>query len=594
MPKCGDERQRDVVENIGLSIASLSRRAEDTKRNVEFLMEQTGLLAEDYRRLIESFYWRTGDRIVRVAKQVLGKKEGQPIQRLLDSLRRYNTCKQEYADRREQRETRYSVADRHNGSCENELARDRAVTNELVRDINKHEACLRHIMQIFDEIRLRGLAVRQSIRWRLGARVIGRIVRASLRSAPLPIERRIDRLVQNVEEWIRSLDLGSAATTGPSSASPAGQQTRRHGTIVPLVDLRRIRVTQFTPPTSRNPYYSMIPGEMKARNWNYDICADRQAIEKRVAARELETEIIHFHQLDPFYHFPKGDLDETRRRAEGLLAFMSALKRRGARLVMTAHNPLPHHSPSPDIDRDIQTRAFDLMDALIVLGQTAAREMRQWTDDSKIHVVPHPSYAGYYGNAVNRSEARRRLGLGPDAFILGNLGEIKPYKGLEEIVGAFRKFKEISRKGKSLLVFCGNPGPDGYVSQIQAHAAEDVLVNARHIPDDEIPLWLGAMDVAVFAFEEIWMSGSVALAMSYLVPPIVPATGCLEEYVIEQDTGFVYRHRDVTDLANAMKRVSETPLLPHIRYMCNVFNRKNSLTEIATMLEVVYANVASL
>jgi glycosyltransferase involved in cell wall biosynthesis len=131
------------------------------------------------------------------------------------------------------------------------------------------------------------------------------------------------------------------------------------------------------------------------------------------------------------------------------------------------------------------------------------------------------------------------------------------------------------------LLIGGKAGPRDYIERIKASSSEYILVRAEEIPNAEIPVWLGAMDAAVFAFNSIWVSTSVILAMSYGVPPVVPNMGCLDEYVYDEDTGLIYSPQDPEALAQRILDMQHSPLLDHMRYMCGVMAKKNSVAKIA-------------
>ena len=79
-------------------------------------------------------------------------------------------------------------------------------------------------------------------------------------------------------------------------------------------------------------------------------------------------------------------------------------------------------------------------------------------------IVPHGHYLGYYPNTVSRGEARAALSLPADAFVFVCLGLLRPYKGLEELLPAFRSLPERDL----VLLLAGKPGSKNYLSALQA------------------------------------------------------------------------------------------------------------------------------
>jgi hypothetical protein len=55
---------------------------------------------------------------------------------------------------------------------------------------------------------------------------------------------------------------------------------------------------------------------------------------------------------------------------------------------------------------------------------------------------------------------------------------------------------------------------------------------------------ISTLNYSVFAFKDIWASGSVVLSMSYNIPVTVPHIGCMADYVKHSKNGFLYRSND--------------------------------------------------
>ncbi|NIA13244.1 MAG: glycosyltransferase [Nitrospiraceae bacterium] len=505
------------------------------------LLRNADAVMRAYEGLLASWRWRAGSRAVRLAKRLLRRPVGNPDARLRQVMLRY-------------------AAWREHGDADVALEGAAAHTRQMQR--------------LMEETLHRGRALRASPPWRAGALL-------TLRRGRSGIETHIERFAQAHgawrEEWNR-LGRGVNGLDGGSRIE---------------LDPERSHVTHFVQATSRNPYYTMIPLELQRRGWQLDFTTDRQRLLERVRHSKGLCEIVHFHQLDPLYHSKTADMEETRRRAQELAAFLQALRSAGAKLVLTQHNPLPHDPGLREVDREIAAQWPGLFDRVVVLGERAREELAPLAGVGKIRVIHHPAYAGYYGPAVPRLAARERLGIEPDRFVFGNLGELKPYKGLEFLIDAFKRMPPRAAGPKPLLILCGNPGDPEFADSLLSRAGDDLTIHAEEVPEHEIPVWLGAMDAEVFAFRSIWASSSVVLATSYGVPAIVPDTGCMPDYVSDGDTGFLYRHGDADDLSAAMSRAQDSSAgAARMRGLCEVRNRRRSVERIATDFEALYGELA--
>ena len=74
---------------------------------------------------------------------------------------------------------------------------------------------------------------------------------------------------------------------------------------------------------------------------------------------------------------------------------------------------------------------------------------------------------GSYPNVVSRAEACRRLGLPEDAFVYLLFGALRPYKGLEELIAAFRQLADPD----AVLLAAGQVWPESYGLHLRAAAA---------------------------------------------------------------------------------------------------------------------------
>ena len=97
------------------------------------------------------------------------------------------------------------------------------------------------------------------------------------------------------------------------------------------------------------------------------------------------------------------------------------------------------------------------VDAFIVLSESSVKQtvvLNPWLQRLPYRVIPHGHYRGIYPDTL-REEARRRLGLRTDERVILWFGKIKRYKGLPELIAAFR---EVRLSNVRLLVVGCNEG----------------------------------------------------------------------------------------------------------------------------------------
>jgi glycosyltransferase involved in cell wall biosynthesis len=149
-------------------------------------------------------------------------------------------------------------------------------------------------------------------------------------------------------------------------------------------------------------------------------------------------------------------------------------------------------------------------------------------DRRRFRVIPHGNYLGSYDDSLGRMQARVQLGIEPDARVFLFVGGIRGYKGVDDLVAAFRGLPDPAAR----LVVAGHPRGDA-ADQLQKEAAADarIRVMAKRVPKSQLGVLLSAADVVVLPFRDVLTSGSVILAMGFGRAIIAPRLGCLPETI---------------------------------------------------------------
>ncbi|MGD1882790.1 MAG: glycosyltransferase family 4 protein [Paracoccaceae bacterium] len=250
----------------------------------------------------------------------------------------------------------------------------------------------------------------------------------------------------------------------------------------------------------------------------------------------------------------------------GLDAFLEA----GGRLFWTVHNADPHDGLAADKQalfhegrRYLSERA-----AAIHVHSDVARDLicaRYNADPARVHVIPHPSYLGWYGDV-----ARDRLKDGPSRFLA--FGAFRDNKGLDLILAGLR--------GVATSVPLG----DVHIAGRGASAAgEDpvpgraVRVTDGFIPDADLPGLFGAADFSIFGFSSILTSGSLMLALGFGAVPVAPDLPTLRDALPEALHPLLYRPGDAEDLTRVLEQASDMPATHHAHLRAAAFAHAEDL-----------------
>ncbi|MDP6775745.1 MAG: glycosyltransferase, partial [Candidatus Latescibacteria bacterium] len=156
-----------------------------------------------------------------------------------------------------------------------------------------------------------------------------------------------------------------------------------------------------------------------------------------------------------------------------------------------------------------------------------------------------------FPNDISREEARRQLNLSQDAFVYLYFGNARTYKGIEDLIEAFRR---VAADDDRLVLMMRRAFNAEYADQVTAQAGKDARIGVHTSPffgNEEFQVYLNACDVTVFPFSDVLTSGSAIAALSFGKPLIAPKLGCLTE-LLDDTTGILYEPKDEGALDEAL------------------------------------------
>jgi len=297
-----------------------------------------------------------------------------------------------------------------------------------------------------------------------------------------------------------------------------------------------------------NPYVRLLQEALSEAGVS---CSMKDGLEARsVCAQKGAVGVLHLHWLELLYS--SSTLLRTVRRLAQLLAGLVWVKAHGCKLVYTVHNLDAHERPFPLLNRLANRLLFALADALHVHDEEARRNLaRLYGPKKRSYVVPHGSYVGAYPNQCSRQEARARLGLADKAFVYLFLGQIRRYKGVEDLIAAFDQLTDASGE----LVLAGNVHDPAYVQVLEGlvRGRDRIHVSFQYVPDSELQYFLNACDVCVMPYRDVTTSGAAILAFSFGRPIIAPAVGGFKE-LAAGDRGILYDPQARDGLLQALQQ----------------------------------------
>lgn len=168
----------------------------------------------------------------------------------------------------------------------------------------------------------------------------------------------------------------------------------------------------------------------------------------------------------------------------------------------------------------------------------------------------------------SRSEARRRLDVPDDAYLLLFVGRIQPLKAPDVLVRAAARMLEMqpSLRDRLVVAVVGGPSGSGLAQprHLQALAERlgvaDVVRFVEPVPQAELPDWYRAADVTVVpSYSESF--GLVAIESQACGTPVVAASvGGLRTAVADGTSGLLVPGHDPDDYADVLARLAGNPL----------------------------------
>lgn len=339
----------------------------------------------------------------------------------------------------------------------------------------------------------------------------------------------------------------------------------------------------------RNPYVSLLCAALCQPGLNMRPTIVDQFSLGWMWQHRGQVDVLHIHWLELLFLRPT--LWRSLKRWVSVMLGLALARLLGVCVVYTVHNIQQHEEQQARLVGLGNRVIFALAGAVHVHdGQTAEVLRRCWGRKRGIHVIPHGNYVTAYRNDCSRAEARRHLGLAEGAFIYLFLGRVRPYKGVEELIAAFRVLDD---PGAVLLV-AGEVHDPGDEQRLRELAGGDERVHLRleFVGDDEVQIYSNASDICVLPYRHVTTSGAAILSFSFGVPILAPRMGCFVDLVGEVgERGVLYDPAAKNGLADALRGARRRDL-GAMRAACAEYARRFDWNDIARQHAAMYEQCA--
>jgi beta-1,4-mannosyltransferase len=195
----------------------------------------------------------------------------------------------------------------------------------------------------------------------------------------------------------------------------------------------------------------------------------------------------------------------------------------GGRVVWTIHNVLPHELSYLLPEVWLCRRLAELADSVVIMNPLTLDLVadRYRIDPAKVVHIDHPSYLGVFPDETDVSRARAQFRLLPTDRVSTFVGVLRPYKGLDALVGAFDVLAD--RDPRQRLLVGGRPGAGYTPEDLDRLFAPRPHLHYRpgYIDDAEMQNWMRAADLVVLPYLHGLNVSVVMLAASFGIPVAV-------------------------------------------------------------------------
>lgn len=319
-------------------------------------------------------------------------------------------------------------------------------------------------------------------------------------------------------------------------------------------DSTPIQVLYYPDYRATNAYQSIIYSNLTE---NAKVSPVKSVQEVLDALKNGSSVLFHLHWIDPIFASAKTE-DDKRLVAHVFTQQLREIRRLGGKIVWTIHNEFPHDRNNIEFLQNFYAEVARLAHKIHVHSEAAKAIISKsysLEEPSKTCVViPHPSYMGVYPSRVSKLEARALLGIPEDAFVIGSIGQIRPYKGLESLFSCIEKLVE--EHTNIVLLVAGKPVhpiKSGYWMSF-GEMFDWLYVFEGFIQDVDLSIYFDAVDVVALPYTDILTSGSVNLAATFGKPVLVPKIQTLS-HVLEFGFGIGYEPNSEVALQLAIKEI---------------------------------------
>jgi glycosyltransferase involved in cell wall biosynthesis len=241
------------------------------------------------------------------------------------------------------------------------------------------------------------------------------------------------------------------------------------------------------------------------------------------------------------------------------LWFVRFFQHRGAKIVLTVHDLLPHDTG--ERYRKIFLALYSQVDAIICHSDHVAAKLINdfHVSSSKIDVIPHGPF--FYDLPSPASPTTlENFGIPSGQLVFLFQGILFPYKGVDLLLNAWKQVEEFGSEGCLIVAGTGSPEIQAELrSQIHELHLQRVHLHFRFISTEELVALYRAADVVVYPYRAVTTSGALATGLALNKAIVASDLSVFRELITNEQSALLIDPHDTKQFAAALLRLSANP-----------------------------------
>lgn len=216
---------------------------------------------------------------------------------------------------------------------------------------------------------------------------------------------------------------------------------------------------------------------------------------------------------------------------------------KGINRVKTIHDVGIHEGNNSRFNVWWNNTGFKDAEKFVILSKKLVPKLlERGIGEDRIIVIPHAGF-DYY---TKFSSEKKQDSQNPVILFFGRIDQ---YKGISVLLQALPKV--IERCPNAILRIAGNGNLQAEMPMIEM-LSNNIDLHNRWIRDEEVSGLVEDAAFVVLPYTHATQSGVIPLAYAFSKPVVATNVGCLDEQVVEGETGYMCEGSDAMALAEAM------------------------------------------